>query len=100
MKMKLTYIQFMALYGILKTIAVSVMPSDIEARRDHVIILCIYQKFYAKAWEKKKKYSISLKPHEAMTWFIYFSVHNLDNATLEGNVLNTINNIIHQKFAV
>lgn len=100
MKLKLTYIQFMALYAILKTVAIAEMPDGIEARRDQTIIVAIYQKLYAKAFERKMSYSIKLQPHEAMTFYIYFSLHDFPNSTLEGNILNTINNSIHQKFAV
>jgi hypothetical protein len=99
MKLKLSYIQFMALFNILKTVMVKEMPVSLEDRRDHTIIIGIYQKFYVKAYEKKKSYSIKLLPHEAMTWFIYFSFHNLPATTIEGNTLTEINNSIHKKYA-
>lgn len=99
MKMKLTYIQFMALYDMHKTFAISNMPDKLEDKLLHLLMLGIYQKFYTKAVEKKKKYQISLSVQEAIMFFLYWNKHTHHPTSFEGNLLTTLCNSIHQKFS-
>ncbi len=99
MKLKLTHSEFMCLHGILKNPIYFFRDygGDMYEALISTIILSIYQKFYVRAFIKKKMYSIKLSPQEAIAFWLFFNDHEFDNASFEGNLLNKINNSIHQQ---
>lgn len=104
MKLKLSYIQFKALYSIFQQLfnADAAKPKSIEARLMLSILIGIYVKLYklSSPVTKKKKYSIALNEPEALAFWIFFNKYNFlpEEMIYEANLIDTINNIIHQKF--
>ena len=63
-----------------------------------MLIVEVYLKFYSQAAIAKSKYTVTLKPYEAVNWFNVFSTHHFEVTSYQGNLLNKINNAIHQQF--
>lgn len=101
MNLKLTHSQFFALYDLLQKMVIAAKPSGITAKLLHSILISVYKKFYTKAFDKnKKQYSVSLNDEEACAWWLFFDACPLpDNMKFEINLVGTISNSIHQKFA-
>lgn len=99
MKLKLTRSQFTAIYNLLKSHLVELKPHGIEAVMLHDILMGIYEKFYYRDFDIKKKYSVPLTDAQACAFYFYFSRVNLEELTYEKTLVQTINNQIHQKYA-
>ncbi len=99
MTLKLTYQQFTALYQIFKGIQNKIGFDDMWDKLLHIELTGIYQKLYQQDMIIKKKYRVKLTPAQAIAFYIVLNENNLPAGTLEGNLLRTINDSIHQKFA-
>lgn len=90
----------MALYGIVKNdVFVEEQPAGIAAKLVYSVMLGVYKKLYARAVEKRSKYTITLLPAEAFAFFLLYNNYPLEPASFEGNLITTICNNIHQKYA-
>lgn len=101
MKLKLSYNEFNALYEILESAIEDYNSGTInfEKKLRYVILVETYKKFYQQALISKQEYRITLKPHEALNWWLFFAQYNrLPATSYEGNLLNKINFEIHQKY--
>lgn len=99
MKLKLSYIQFMALLNMLTEVAQSEPPQSMEAKLYHILLCGVYQKFFVRSVLKKKKYSIAITPAEALAFWFVFNGREVNNAPFESNLLLTVCNSIHQKLS-
>ena len=99
MKLKLTYQEFMALYLIMQQLNHKHECRDMDDKLFHVILTGIFIKLHRLSVIKKPKYSVKLTEAEALCFWITLQKHGLAEASFEGNLINTINNSIHQKFA-
>lgn len=99
MKLKLTYSEFMALYGLFNHQIIGHPHINVHARLMYSLLMGVYKKLHAKSIERKKKYSIELKEAEALAFWIYFNQCYILPAEMiyEANLIDTINNSIHQK---
>jgi hypothetical protein len=101
MKLKMTKEEFTALYRLLQHMVQKEVPPGIEITLLYSVLFSVYVKFYKKAIEEKKKYSVTLEDHEACAWWMFFDRFPIpEHMVFERNLLQTINNSIHQKFAV
>lgn len=99
MKFKLTHAEFKAVYGMLASLTIlEGMRTLSNDGLQHTILLGVYEKFYQQAVRKKKQYSINLKAHEAMAFWLWFADNELPVISFEGTTLSKITNSIHQKF--
>lgn len=101
MKLRLSKIQFFALYDLLQSMIIAANPKGIEARLLHSILIGVYKKFYTKAFNKdKRSYTIKLNDEEACSWWLFFSKCQFKrDMVFETALIIKINNTIHQKFA-
>lgn len=102
MKLKLTHSQFDCMYKLLQN-PVSFFRDrggDMYDALLATIMAGLFQKFYHKAFIKKQQYKITLAPHEALAFWLYFNEHDFENESFEGNLLNTICAQIHQQHAL
>ena len=101
MKLKLTYVQFKSLYEVLAGIVKSAKPVGMQTKMLHSVLMDVYEKMYKKDFAKKKTYSITLKTHEAVAFWMFFQRYQLPaEMVFEQNLVFTISNSIHQKFSV
>jgi hypothetical protein len=100
MKLKLTHQEFFALYLALQHLCSKQACVDMEDKLYHVLLTGIFIKLHRISIIKKEKYSVKLAEAEAMALWICTHDHKLKESSFEGNLLNAINNSIHQKFAV
>lgn len=98
MKLKLTSSQFVALYIICHSYLQSYLPSDMENKLLHVLLTKFFRRIYNMSFEKKKKYSLTMKPEEAMAFWLAHNNHEHEMTSQEGNLLTMICNQIHQRF--
>jgi len=99
MKLKLTNQEFMALYLIMQQLNHKYVCHDMEDKLFHVLLTGIYMKLHKISIINKAKYSVKLSEAEAISFWVILHDHILSNESFEGNLINTINNSIHQKFA-
>jgi len=100
MKLKLSNNELAALYELLQKMNDKFTCEDMMDKIIHVLLTEIYVKMHKTIVLKKEKYSIKLTAAEAMAFYIATERHNLGFSNFTGNLLNQINNSIHQKFAV
>jgi hypothetical protein len=100
MKLKLTAAEFHALYAFFEHMIKDARPSDMNGKMLHSILMEIYEKMYRKAFKKKSSYTITLKDHEAVGFYMFFTAFPVPSEMVfEANLINTINNSIHQKLS-
>lgn len=101
MKLKLTKAQFKALYALFQRFIVHADAKTLEAKLLRAVLFGIYKKMYDKDINDKQKYSITLKDAEALAFWIFFNKYFYFPAEMiyESNLVQTINNNIHQKFS-
>ena len=99
MKLKLSHQEFTALYLLLQHINDKYACVDMEDKLLHVLLTSTYIKLHKVSIIKKPKYSVKLSEAEAMAFWICTHDHGLNESSFEGNLLNSINNSIHQKYA-
>jgi hypothetical protein len=99
MKLKLTRQEFLALYNIMQTLNQKYACQDMQDKLFHVIMTRIFIKLHKISVIVKSECRVKLSEEEAIAFWIIFNDNGLDQASFEGNLLNTINNHIHQKFA-
>jgi len=100
MKMKMTYAEFTALYQLLANVCTAITPKGIEAHVLHGTLFRLYKKFYRKAIEVKKKYSISIEADEACAFYMFFSKFNTSKADpFTQNLIQQTLNTVHQKYS-
>jgi len=100
MTLKLTYQQFTALLNVFQTLQNKATLEDMWEKLLHIELTEVYQKLYQQNIFVKKKYSVKLKPAQCIAFYIVLHEHNLPTGSLEGNLLNSINATIHQKFSI
>ena len=100
MKLKLTHAELMALYNLLQAMNEKWVCDDMEDKLLHVLLTGIFIKLHKTVIIRKEKYGIKLTEAEAMAFYICFQRHSLGFSDYTGNLVNQINNSIHQKFAV
>lgn len=102
MKLKLTYIEFDALYQLLAAIINLKVNNNSYADKLTIALLAkTYFRFYKKAMVKKPKYTVSLPAEEALNWYLFFMSPNVklplqDLHTI--NLIRTINHSIHHQY--
>lgn len=100
MKVKLSYHQFTALYAI---VGAALAADNSNYNMMQKMFLClmadVYKKLYVKAIERKTSYTLKFKDAEAIAFWMLFNRHDYGNTSFEGNLLDTINFSIHQKYA-
>lgn len=99
MKLRLSYQEFDALYKIFQQLCNKYACEDMLDKLLHVLLTCIYIKLHTKSVIRKETYSVKLSEAEAICFWEVLHDHKLGNETFEGNLLNTICQLIHQKFA-
>jgi hypothetical protein len=99
MKLKLTYQEFDALYKIFQQLCNSYECVDMIDKLLHVLLTSILIKLHQKSVIKKPIYSIKLSEAEAMCFWEVLHDHKLSAGSFEGNILNVICGMVHQKFA-
>lgn len=99
MKWKLSAAEFTALYNILQCGTVLLTPHGIEARVVHGVLFRLYKKFYRKAIEVKKKYSISVDDDEACAFHMFFTRNEIKMDHHTSNTVLQLTNLIHQKYS-
>jgi len=100
MKLKLTRIQFKAMYSLFQNLFVAVKPKEMEAMLLHSILMGIVKKMYARDFEDRKKYSLTLTDAEAQAFCVFFTKYEMPiELVYERNLILTITNLINQKFA-
>lgn len=99
MTLKLSYNEFDGLYQLLADAVENAYGgTDFEKKLRTQILVEIYVKFHSKSVIKKQQYTVTLAPREALCWWVLFNRHHLPPTSFLGNLLNKINNGIHQKF--
>ncbi|MEQ1677881.1 MAG: hypothetical protein ABL876_14320 [Chitinophagaceae bacterium] len=100
MKLKLTYAEFKTLHSLLQRICIGILPKGIQARVLHGVLFRLYRKFYNKAIEVKKKYSISMEDDEACAFYMFLSSFDMTGEEVFTiNLVHQINISIHQKYS-
>jgi hypothetical protein len=99
MTLKLTRIQFLALYNLYLNVVLKDVALTMHDKLTLTMMVRVYQKLYKKAMENKPKYRIKLTEEEAIAFWIYWQGHTFSPSSFEGNLLTTIINSIDQKFA-
>lgn len=100
MKLKLTSSEFMVLHSLLQNVCMGIRPKGIQEHVLHGTLFRLYKKFYNKAIETKKKYTIAMADDEACAFYMFFSKFNMSNENaFTVNLVLQINNHINQKFA-
>jgi hypothetical protein len=100
MKLKLTAQEFFALYALLQQLNHKYVCEEMEDKLYHVLLTGAFIKLHKISIIKKEKYSVKFSEAEAIAFWICTCDHKLPESSFEGNLLNGINNSIHQKFAV
>jgi hypothetical protein len=101
MKMKLSHAEFCQLYLLLHRCVNDHAPKGIEATVIHAVLKGLYRKFYLRALDKKKLYTITCEDQEACAFYMMFSRYPMEAENpFTVNLVHQINNKIHQKFAV
>lgn len=100
MKLKLTYDQFMALHDLFRDVSHKYGAQDFWDKLLHIHTTTIFKRMYQLAINKKPKYTLSLSDEQAIAFWLLTHDHKQPDASFLGNLLNTINNSIHQKYTV
>lgn len=100
MKLKLSNQEFLALYRLLQTMNSKYVCLDMEDKLLHVLLTAIYIRLHTMSIIRKEKYSVKLTEAEALCLWITTHDHKLSPQSFEGNLLDIINNSIHQKFSI
>lgn len=98
MKLKLTNSQLFALYGACYNHLDQDIPQDMELKLLHVLLTKLVQRINNMLFIKKKKYSLTLKPEEALAFWLSFNDHEYEITNQLGNLLTMICNQIHQRY--
>ena len=100
MKLKLSFAEFNTLHNLLQVICIGLLPKGIQERVVHGCLFRLYKKFYNKAIEAKKKYSINMHDDEACAFYMFFSKFDMaGHDQFAVNLVNQLNNSIHQKYS-
>lgn len=100
MKLKLTNSEFMVIHSLLQNVCMGIRPKGIQEHVLHGTLFRLYKKFYSKAIETKKKYSIAMGDDEACAFYMFFSKYNMSSETpFTINLVLQINNVINQKYS-
>lgn len=98
MKLKLTSSQFATLFSVCNAKLQEELPVDMHEKLVHVLLTKLFKRLYNLSFEKKSKYSLTLKPEEALAFWLTFNAHDFGYASHAGNLLTTICNLIHQRY--
>lgn len=100
MKFKLTHDEFMALHDMFQQVCHKYQAQDFWDKLLHVISTVIFMKLYKMAIIRKASYNLKLSECEALGFYLLTHDHKQNDASFLGNLLNSINMIIHQKFTI
>ena len=100
MKLKLSNTEMMLLYELLTAMHNKFVCEDMGDKLLHVLLTCIYMKLHKISIIKKPEYRVKISEAEAMAFYISLERHNLGFGHSTGNLINKINNEIHQKFSI
>lgn len=98
MKLKLTYSELVTLLDLYSPV------DEVKDTKDYTVLEKLLFGINVEIFERlrkidsvitKKKYSLSLKPFEAIAFYLYWSDHPFPATSYSGNLLNSINNNIH-----
>lgn len=88
----------MALLIVLQAVCSDDSPMYIDKKIIRCLVQRLYVKFFRKSYEKKPKYNITVEPEEAMAFYMYFINHRYPITSMEGNTIDQLKNLIHQKY--
>lgn len=99
MKLKLSHAEFDAIFQLLAgTMQMTTQQFSMEERLSFALLAKTYLRFYKKAVFKKKNYSVSLPDEECINWWLFFTYARMPQDTFIVNLVQGINNNIHQQF--
>ncbi len=99
MKIKLTYQQFNCLYSIVEAVITDDAEYSMMQKLLLSVLVGVYKKMYVRAIERKTAYCLKLSDSEAIAFWMLFNRNTYAVDSFEGNLLQTINNQIHKKYA-
>lgn len=100
MKLKLTKQEFMALYQLLQQLNHKYVCQDMEDKLYHILLTSLFIRFHKVSIIIKPQYSIKIAEAEAIALWVCTHDNKMPESSFEGNLLNTINNSIHQRFSL
>lgn len=99
MKLKLTKQEFLALYQLLQQLNHKYICQDMEDKLFHILLTSLFIRLHRISVISKPKYSVKISEAEAIAFWVCTHDNKMPESSFEGNLINTINNSIHQKFA-
>ncbi|MFT3750934.1 MAG: hypothetical protein QM768_21650 [Agriterribacter sp.] len=100
MKHKLTRSEFHALHCLLKVVIERPAPAGMSNVMFYDILKGLYKKFYIRAMDLKKTYTISFTASECCAFYFVFSQIQIKTmGGFEANLIQTICNQINQRYA-
>jgi hypothetical protein len=100
MNLKLTSQQLNALLHLLTIVVDKHQSKDMWDKLLRIELTTLHLKFAKQALVKKISYRLKISEAEAVAFWLTFSDHNLPTDSFEGNLIDILNNNIHQKVAV
>jgi hypothetical protein len=95
---KISRSQFEVLYKLYETYTVGVSYTTPAAKLLHTIQLQVWIKLRKLDVEYKQKYKLSLTPAEEQAFMLFWGQFNFSPSSPEGNITQSIINLIHPKY--